>query len=240
MTETRTPFHKTTVGVLLITSALIVIAGLECGPAPWAPFYVVYVALSIGLPLAWKTYRFGPIRDVPWWMWVAAPVVAILLQALASVIVNVVYARIVIALGGPGRLEDPIVSVPAMFDALYQTAAARFGVSARTVKIAYLSFILLWAGFGEELYFRGYVQGTLRERRGARYAILVAAALFAVRHFFQMALLLPKYPIFAATAWVAVAFPAGIAFGYIYEKTKSLWLPVVIHYLFNLVPILFG
>ncbi len=236
----KIPFHQTTAGVLTISFALMVVAGLENGPAPWAPFYVVYVALAVGLPLAWKTYRFGPVRAVPWWLWASAPVIAILLQAVASVIVNVVYQRIVIALGGPERMDDPIVSVPAMFNAMYDVAASRLGISAHAVKVAYLSFLVAWAGLGEELYFRGYVQGTLRARKGARYAIVTGAVLFAIRHYMQMVLLFPKYPVFAATAWVAMAFPVGLVLGLTYEKTKSLWIPVAIHYLFNIVPFLLG
>ena len=231
-------FHQTTVGVIVISLALMVVAGLENGPAPWSPYYIVYVALAIGLPLTWKTYRFGPIKDVPWWAWAATPVVAILLQAVVSVVVNVVYTRAVIALGGPARVNDPIVSVPAMFTAMFDAASARLGISAHTVRVTYMAFIVAWAGFGEELYFRGYVQGTIRRRKSARYAILVASTLFAIRHYVQMALLLPKYPVFAATAWVAMAFALGIVLGLVYERTKSLWLPVAIHYLFNIIPFL--
>ncbi|HEX5132381.1 MAG TPA: CPBP family intramembrane glutamic endopeptidase [Candidatus Krumholzibacteria bacterium] len=234
----RTPFHLTTAGVVIISLALMVVAGLENGPAPWSPYYVVYAGLATILPLRWKTCRFGPVRDVPWWMWAMAPVVAILLQAFASVIVNVVYAQIVVKLGGPGRLDDPVVGVPAMFQAMYAAASMKLGLDVGLVRVTYLGFLILWAGFGEEVFFRGYVQGVLRERKGARYAILVAAVLFAVRHYMQMGLLFPKYPVFAATAWVSMALPLGIVLGIIYEKTKSLWIPVAVHYLFNIIPFL--
>jgi membrane protease YdiL (CAAX protease family) len=56
----------------------------------------------------------------------------------------------------------------------------------------------------------------------------------------QMLLLLPKYPIFAASAWVLMGFVVGVALGILYEKTKSLWIPVAIHYLFNIIPFLIG
>jgi membrane protease YdiL (CAAX protease family) len=243
MTESAirgTPFHRTTIGVLAISLALMIVAGLENGAAPWSPYYVIYAGLATLLPLRWKTYRFGPPKAVPWWMWVAAPVLAIALQATASVIANVFYAQIVVKLGGPGRLEDPLFGVPAMFHAMYAAASMKLGIDIETVRVTYLGFLVVWAGFGEEVYFRGYVQGVLRERRGRRYAILVASALFAVRHFMQMLLLLPRYPVFAATAWVAMAFPVGIVLGIIYEKTKSLWIPVAVHYLFNIIPFLLG
>jgi membrane protease YdiL (CAAX protease family) len=236
----RREFPFTTLGVLAVSLALMVLAGLENRPAPWAPFYVLYAAAATWLPVRWKTYRFGPIRAVHWWMWAACPVIAILMQALASVAVHVVYARAVVAIGGPERLGNPVIGVPAMFDAMFEAASSRLHVAAGTVRAAYLAFLVAWAGLGEELYFRGYVQGVLRRRHSARYAIAVASVLFAVRHYMQMLLLLPKYPIFAASAWCLMAIPLGIVLGILYEKTRSLWMPVVIHYLFNIVPFVAG
>lgn len=234
----RSGFHLTTLGVITVSLVLMVVAGLENGPAPWAPYYVIYAALATFLPLRWGTYRFGPVRRYAWWAWAACPVIAILLQAVGTVLVNIIYTRIVLAMGGVERLNDPIIAVPAMFGAMFNAAAARLPFSAHTVQVTYFVFIVLWAGLGEELYFRGYVQGTLRRHHSARYAIIVASILFAARHYMQMVLLLPKYPVFAATAWASIAFPVGIVLGLIYERTKSLWLPVTIHYLFNIIPFL--
>jgi len=236
----RKGFHLTTLGVLAVSLALMVLAGLENRPAPWAPFYLLYAAAATILPLVWKTYRFGPAREVRWWMWAACPVIAILLQALVTVMLNVVYARMVVAIGGPERLGSPIIGVFAMFDAMFAAAAPRLGLEAGTVRLLYLSFVVAWAGLGEELYFRGYVQGVLRRHHSARYAITVATLLFAVRHYMQMLLLLPRYPIFAASAWCLMAIPLGIVAGMVYEKTRSLWMPVLIHYCFNIVPFLAG
>lgn len=236
----RHGFQYTTIGVFAISFALMVLAGLESGPAPWAPFYLLYAATATLLPLKWKTYHFGPFRVVSWWMWAVCPVVAILLQATGSVIVNVIYARWVVALGGAERLQHPVIGVPAMFDALYAAASARLGIPVLTMSRLYPAFIVAWAGIGEELFFRGYVQGVLRRHHGARYAIIAATLLFAVRHYMQMLLLFPTYPVFAATVWCVVAIPLGLAVGYIYEKTGSLWMPVVIHYLFNIIPFLAG
>lgn len=236
----RKGFQYTTIGVFAISFAMMVLAGLENRPAPWAPFYVLYAAAATLLPLRWKTFRFGPWREVPWWMWLACPVIAILLQAVASVLVNVVYARIVVAIGGPEHLGSPIIGVTAMFDALFAAAAPRLGLDPGTVRIAYLGFVIAWAGLGEELFFRGYVQGVLRRHHSARYAIAAATALFAARHYMQVLLLLPTYPVFAASAWCVMAIPLGIVTGILYEKTRSLWMPVAIHYLFNIVPFLAG
>ena len=236
----RHGFQYTTLGVFAISFGLMILAGLENRPAPWAPFYLVYAAAATLLPLKWKTFRFGSVRTVRWWMWAVCPVIAILLQAVASVLINVVYARVVVELGGAERLDHPIIGVPAMFEAMFQAASARLGMAVDTVRLLYLGFVVAWAGLGEELYFRGYVQGVLRRHHSARYAIIAGALLFAVRHYMQMLLLLPTYPVFAATAWCVVAIPIGLVLGYIYERTGSLWMPVTIHYLFNLIPFIVG
>ncbi len=240
MTEAKTKFHETRVGVFLVSFALMIVAGLENSVAPWAPFYVLYAALATYLPIRWGTYRFGSIKAVPWWLWVISPIIAIMTQAILSLLLNGVYARIVVAMGGVERLDDPLIAVTPMFGAMFAAASEHLGITAETVSMAYFAFLVAWAGAGEELYFRGYVQGTLRKRHSARYAILVAASLFAVRHYMQMLLMLPKYPIFAASAWVLMGFLLGILLGLIYERTKSLWIPVVIHYVFNILPFLVG
>jgi membrane protease YdiL (CAAX protease family) len=236
----RRGFQFTTIGVFSISFLLMVLAGIENRLVPWAPFYVIYAAAATFLPLKWKTFRFGPARSIPWWMWAACPVIAILLQAIASVMINIIYAQWVVALGGAERLGHPIIGVSAMMTAMLDAAAAHTGLSTALVQKLYFGFILLWAGLGEELYFRGYVQGVLRRHHSARYAIIAATLLFAVRHYMQMLLLLPTYPVFAATAWCFAAIPLGLAVGYIYEKTNSLWMPVMIHYLFNIAPLLAG
>lgn len=95
-----------------------------------------------------------------------------------------------------------------------------------------LSAILL-APIYEEMLFRGHVQTMLvaafskllgRDGVGPRWlAILVAAAFFAVVH----------------PVWMAPPiFVLAIALGYAYEKTASLWTPIVMHSLFNLVSVL--
>lgn len=238
MTDPKARFHETTAGVLVVSFALMVIAGLENSVAPWAPFYLLYAALATWLPIKWGTVRFGSTKSVPWWWWVVCPVIAILIQAINSVLMSEVYSRIVVSMGGVERLENPVIDVGAMFNALFVKTGEKFKIDPKLAARLYYGFIVAWAAIGEEFYFRGYVQGTLRKRHSARYAIGVATILFATRHYMQMLLLLPKYPVFAASAWVLMAIPLGVVVGIIYERTKSLWIPVAIHYLFNIIPFL--
>jgi len=237
----RLRWHRTGAGAVGVALALMVPAALENGVVPWSPFYCIYVALAVGLPLVWGTYRFGPPRAVRWWQWALCPVVAVGCQFLGSIAVHSLSPVILGALGVPAaRMSEPGYDMGAMFDAMFQAAAPRLGLEVARVRTLYLGFLVLWAGLGEELFYRGYVQSAVRRRRGPGLAIVVAAFLFAIRHYTQMGLLWPHYPWAAATAWVAIGFLFGLVLGYVYERTRSLWMPVVIHYLFNILPFVLG
>jgi membrane protease YdiL (CAAX protease family) len=79
----------------------------------------------------------------------------------------------------------------------------------------------------EELIFRGIVQRLLEERVGTWIALAVTAALFGAVH-----LVNPH-----ATLWgaVAVAIEAGGMLGAAYVATRSLWLPMGLHFGWNFV-----
>ena len=94
--------------------------------------------------------------------------------------------------------------------------------------------ITIWAGLGEELFYRGYLQARLRRRFGALTAIVGASAIFAVRHYTQVLIAWPHVPWSAATIWVVAAFIFGLAAGWLYEKSGSLLPPILCHYAFNL------
>lgn len=222
-------------GAIATVVLLTLLALLENGPLPWSPFYVLYALFAVAIPLWLRTYRFGRLRETAWWHWLLALVAVAVLHALGGAIfgglVPLVFGDV---------LGDPYHDVAAALAAMWNEAAARLDLSAAVVQSAYLAFIFVWAGVGEELFYRGYLQGVLRRRRGPAAAVLVAAAFFAVRHAVQFALLWPAYPVVAAAAWVAFAFIFGVAMGALYERTGSLTLPVFIHVLFNVPALVAG
>jgi membrane protease YdiL (CAAX protease family) len=95
-------------------------------------------------------------------------VIAILLQAVGTVFLNIIYARSVVALGGPGAAGEPHHRRPGhVRRALpHRRAAAQHVAAHGENRVS--RFILAWSGVGEELYFRGYVQGVLRRHHSAR------------------------------------------------------------------------
>lgn len=89
-----------------------------------------------------------------------------------------------------------------------------------------LSFLLV--GPGEELLFRGLVQGTLRETLHPARAIVLASALFASIHLFSLSG-------GGKLVYIGIAFLLALVLGAAYEYTGNLTVPAVIHGAYNAV-----
>lgn len=89
-----------------------------------------------------------------------------------------------------------------------------------------LSFLLI--GPGEELLFRGVIQGTLRRVFSAPAAIVLASATFAPAHIISL-----QGGIGALAVSISVLFVPGLVFGYVYERTGNLVVPALSHGAYN-------
>lgn len=207
--------RRSSTAVFGVAVALTVVAVLENTIAPWAPFYFAYAALATALP-----FVFGAVRVAR----PARPPVFHLLAALALALV----------LHGVLRLVTSATDLPAMFGAVFTAASARLHRPPEVIAARYLLFIQIWAGVGEELFYRGYVQAQLRRHFGALPAIAAASVLFAIRHYTQVLLTWPGVPWGPATVWVAATLLVGVALGVLYERTRSLLPPILCHYVVNL------
>jgi membrane protease YdiL (CAAX protease family) len=78
----------------------------------------------------------------------------------------------------------------------------------------------------EEVCFRGWMQGPLERRFGARTAIAVTAAVFALAH------LQPD--------GIPIRMAAGVALGWAVHATRSIWAGVALHVAWNLGLMLFA
>jgi membrane protease YdiL (CAAX protease family) len=200
------------VGLALL---LMAIAALENTVAPWAPFYVVYAALALGIPLLLGEGGLKNLRRPLLRHWLAAAGLAVLLQGLF-------------------RLMTSRADLAGMFGAVFVAAGGRLAAKPDTVAKWYVIFIQVWAGLGEEVFYRGYLQRTLRRRWGPLVSIGAASLLFASRHYTQVLVAWPHIDWRSATIWAAASFVVGLAWGGLYEKSGSLWPSVVSHYLFNI------
>jgi len=98
------------------------------------------------------------------------------------------------------------------------------------------SGILLWMipasilliGPGEELLFRGIIQGSLRRHFSAAGAIVLATAMFAPAHILSLSGSLQ-----AAALTISVLSVPSLVFGFVYERTRNLAVPALCHGLYN-------
>lgn len=92
---------------------------------------------------------------------------------------------------------------------------------------------ILLVGPFEELVFRGGVQGILRRTWGPSVAIVVASVLFGLVHWIAL-----TGGSGSRVPYVTVAATLGLVLGYLYERSRNLVVPAVVHGLYNTV--LFG
>lgn len=89
-----------------------------------------------------------------------------------------------------------------------------------------LAFLVI--GPGEELLFRGAIQGALRRVYAPLPGILIASALFSLPHIIALASTTGSTP-----AYLAVVFALGIILGSIYEISDNLVVPALVHGAYN-------
>jgi membrane protease YdiL (CAAX protease family) len=97
--------------------------------------------------------------------------------------------------------------------------------------LAFVSFVLLFGAFGEEMLFHGYAFQLLVRRVGAFATILPAAVLFGLAHIEN-----PNSNLLG----VGNTMLWGVLFGYAYVRTSALWLPIGLHFGWNVALPLFG
>ncbi|MFB6110965.1 MAG: lysostaphin resistance A-like protein [Halobacteriaceae archaeon] len=81
---------------------------------------------------------------------------------------------------------------------------------------------------GEELLYRGVIQGTLRERFSGPVAILLASLMFAPIHIVALIGSLQ-----AALTTIAILLVPSLVFGAVYEITENFLVPTLVHGLYN-------
>lgn len=91
-----------------------------------------------------------------------------------------------------------------------------------SARIALLLFAWMTGPFLEELLFRGYTQSLLSHYLGIWPAIILQAVLFAIIH-----------PL-SSLSWFVVIFAAGLLYGWIRQKSQSIWPAILAHAAYNI------
>ncbi len=89
-----------------------------------------------------------------------------------------------------------------------------------------LALLSIAAGFGEELLFRGLIQGMLNEATGYYTAVLLSALLFGLAH-----PITPAYVVFASVM--------GVFLSWTWQLSGNLLTPIVAHSAYDFVALLF-
>jgi membrane protease YdiL (CAAX protease family) len=213
-----------------IVLTLIVLA--ESVFPPWAPYFVLYAFLAIIIPVLLRTYQFGVFGTVLRTHWRLILGIFAIAVIWDTAIASWLYERV---LAGFGVSGDPFYSLDAALEVLADTAARKFGITFDAAFLLYGLFIVIWAPVGEELFYRGYMQGVLRQSKSFKVSALVSAGFFGIRHATHFFFLWPNLPLVAAGSWVVSTFVFGLLMSYLYEKTHSLYPPMIVHVGVNLV-----
>ncbi|MFB6267659.1 MAG: lysostaphin resistance A-like protein [Halodesulfurarchaeum sp.] len=202
-----------------VVTALVggILAGLGISLAPVPQFGLLFIAGAVGLGGTGILYL--RVRGLPVWEYVGAhiPSVRDLLWAGAG------YVGALSLIFAAGIVLTILNIVP---DTANQAAKAGLQHPELLLWLVPMSFVVIAPA--EELLFRGVVQGRLREAFSPPVAITATAALFATVHYFSL-----TGGSGARFIAIAILFLPSLVFGYVYERTANLVVPILIHGAYN-------
>jgi membrane protease YdiL (CAAX protease family) len=202
------------VGIVLASLGVSVAAsaGYTLDSAPVVALALQYALLPAGFALVVAgyvasgghddllDYRMPTVRDLGW----------IVAGFLALVVASTVLGEIITALGVESAQNQAIVR----------------GRENPVLFLVLLPITLLFVAPGEELVFRGVVQGKFREAYGSLPAVVIASLLFGISHSGALAGS-------GQVTYLAVATILGLILGAIYEYTENLLVPIAVHAVWN-------
>lgn len=100
-----------------------------------------------------------------------------------------------------------------------KTDAIQKNITIHTVLVAFVSAAII-SPIYEEIFYRGFLYRWLRIRLGMGWALILSSFIFTIVH-------IPTYNV------MPVNFLSGLIFAWAYERTNSIWPPVIIHGLTN-------
>lgn len=107
----------------------------------------------------------------------------------------------------------------------------KLSASSATTVIISIAMIILAAPLIEEFLFRGCIQNWIRKYLGARLAIVLTSIIFSMMHY-APSQAKSNFPL------IVSLFLFSLYLGFLYEKTKSLVAPIVLHMTFNTISVI--
>ena len=183
-------------GTPVLLSALVLEASFVGFSLAWVGIRHRQGLRSLGLRSARAT------RDLATGGWFGAALFGVAAFGLLPVIVALWTA---VAGGPPPPIDQPVVPV--------EPSAVQIALGAFVVVVG--------ASMGEEVFFRGFLFGSLRSRLGFGRAATISAGAFAIFH--------------VEPLLVILMFFVGFALAWLYERRGSLIAPIGAHAMFNVI-----
>lgn len=188
-------------GIVPGIATLLVVALLLTQGVAFGGTALVYLRLR-GLTLDFVPVSIPTVRDL---VWIGAGYVLALLGAFGGMV-------LIFLLGAPAA----------------QNQVGEIAIENPDVLLLLVPFSFLLIGPGEELLFRGIVQGTIREVLSPVPAIVIASAIFAAVHFVAL-----SGGVGGRLVTIGVLFLPSLVFGTAYELSDNLVVPAVVHGAYN-------
>lgn len=199
-------------GLLGVGALLALVAGRPASASPTGGVVALTIAAEVGYAVVGLGYLVVLADGVP------------LSRPSGRELLVAVVGTIALVAGGQGLLR--LVHGAGIDDV--STTLGRAGLDPVVfLVLAVVSVVLV--GPAEELLFRGAVQGTLRRAFGPWAAIGGASVLFTAVHITVLGANSPA----AGLANLGVVFLVSLVFGYAFEYTGSLAVPIVMHSLYD-------
>ncbi len=187
---------------------------------------VVQNILLVAVPVGYLNYRYGlRVRDVGFTR----------MPTKRQVLIGVVGGIALILLGA--GLEVGITALaaktlPSETWAMLERLSKSFSVEDMfpDIRTSWLQLGTLFVGaaiaapVGEEFFFRAFLHNCAKRRLGVFWGTLLSAFAFALVH--------------GGPLLVVAILPMGVALAWLYDRTQSLWVPIIVHAVNNGVAVL--
>lgn len=220
-------------GVLLVVALLTLLCRIETTAVPWSPYFVVYGLLALLIPLGLGAAPIRATRLSGTALWRLTAAVAVLAIGIDSGIFTLSYDWLLAQWG----LAQPFYSISGATNLLIQTVSERQQISLMTAMGVFGVFVLLWAPVAEELFYRGYVYGSLKQHLPLAAAWGISVAVFGLRHVIHFYYLWPHLSV-AGAVWACSMLIFGSLMTWLYERTGGLGPSMLVHLLVNLAGLL--
>ena len=218
------------IAVIVLTLVLTTICLIESARmVPWTPYFILFAALSVIAARLFDSTPIWPIRMNGSKLWQLIALMVIVCCVIDAGIFTLGWdwflARI-------GLGDDPFYSITGAINTVIVLGAKNRHLTLVQAQMIFGVFMLLWAPIGEELFYRGYVYNTFKERYSMRTALLITCFLFGLRHTTHFFYLWTTVSV-AGIMWAVDVFIIGALFTYVYERTGGLMPVMIVHFLVN-------